>query len=79
MNRIVVEQRVNGEGVLQLALPLGIDEAGREARITVELLSPKKELTLEEWRMGILATAGGWQGEFERPAPGLLEEREPLS
>jgi hypothetical protein len=28
MNRIVVERRVSGEGVLELTLPLGKDEAG---------------------------------------------------
>lgn len=79
MNRIVVERRVSSDGVLQLTLPLGADEAGRDVRVTVEAVGPKKEMTPEEWRAGVLATAGGWQGEFERPPQGELEERDPLS
>ncbi len=80
MNRIVVERRVSNNGFLQLTLPLGADEAGRDVRVTVEpVVGPKKEMTPEEWRAGILATAGGWQGEFERSPQGELEEREPLS
>jgi hypothetical protein len=79
MNRIVIEQRVSGDGVLQLTLPLGVEEADRDVRITVEPVGQKREMTLDEWRAGILATAGGWQGEFERPPQGKLEEREPLS
>ncbi len=79
MDRIVVEQRLSADGVLQLTLPLGADEAGRDVRITIDPVRPKKEITPEEWREGILATAGSWQGEFERPPQAELEEREPLS
>ena len=79
MDRMVVEQRLSDQGVLQLTLPLGVDEAGRDVRITIEPVRPKKEITPEEWREGILATAGCWQGEFERPPQSNLEEREPLS
>jgi hypothetical protein len=57
---------------------LGVDEAGRDVRVTVEVVGPKKEMTPEDWRAGVLATAGGWQGEFERAPQGELEEREPL-
>jgi hypothetical protein len=70
MNRIVVERRVSGEGVLELTLPLGMDEAGSDVRITVEPVGPEtpaKEMTPDEWRTRVLATAGGWQGEFVRP------------
>ena len=69
MNRIELKERVNGDGVLQLTLPLGLSEAGRAVRVTVEPLEPK-EMTQEEWRAGILATAGGWLGDFERPPQG---------
>jgi hypothetical protein len=79
VNRIVVERQVNGDGVLHFSLPLGAGEAGRNMRVTIEPVGPKKQMTPDEWRAGILATAGGWQGEFERPTPGELEEREPLS
>jgi hypothetical protein len=79
MNRIVIEQQVSAEGVLNLTLPLGEDLAGRNVRVTVEPVVPEKRMTREEWRAGILATAGGWQGEFERPSSDKVEEREPLS
>ena len=78
MNRIVVEKRVSDDGVLEFKLPMGMGEAGRDVRVTVEPVSPKKEMTPDEWRAGILATAGGWQGDFERPPQGELEDRDPL-
>jgi hypothetical protein len=79
MNRVVVERRVSSDGILQLTLPLGVDGAGRDVRITVEPIRTKLEMSPEEWQAGIMATAGGWQGEFERPPQGELEDREPLS
>jgi hypothetical protein len=79
MQRIVVEQRLKLGGVLELCLPLGEDWAGQDVRVTIEPLRPIRAITPEEWRAGILATAGTWEGEFEFPPPGTLEEREPLS
>ncbi len=78
MNRIVVERRVGDDGMLQLNLPLGTDEAGHEVRVTIENVGKQNKATPEEWRAGILATAGGWLGEFERPSLSQPEEREPL-
>ena len=79
MTRIVVERRLSAEGVLQLSLPLGADQADREVRVTIEAVGPKKDMTPEDWRAGVLATAGGWEGEFERPPQGEFEHRDPLS
>ncbi len=79
MNRVVLERRVRDDGVLQLTLPLGAERAGRDVQITVELLEPNRAMTSESWRAGILSTAGGWEGEFERPLQDVPEEREPLS
>jgi len=79
MTRIVLDRRVSNDGFLQLNIPLGTAEAGREVRVTVESVAPNKTMTADEWRSGILATSGGWQGEFEPPQIGELEEREPLS
>jgi len=67
MAPIVLERRADANGVLHFDLPLGPDGAGRQLRVTVEPLGPPAEMTAEEWRAGILATAGGWVGEFERP------------
>ncbi len=79
MTRIIVERRLSAEGVLQLSLPLGADQADREVRVTIEAVGPKQEMTAEEWRARVLATAGGWQGEFERPSQGEFEDRDPLT
>ncbi len=78
MNRIVVTSRVASDGILHLALPVGLEEADREVQVTVEPVPPAP-LSQEEWRKVVLSTAGKWQGEFERPEQGEYEEREPLS
>jgi hypothetical protein len=78
MNRIVVEKRVSDDGVLEFKLPMGMGEAGRDVRVTVEPISRKKEMTPDEWRAGILATAGGWQGDFERRAQGEFNGGSPF-
>lgn len=78
-NQIVVEGLVDGAGLLSLLLPLGAAEAGKHARITVELMECKKPLSTDEWRKAILATAGGWQGDFELPKREFPEVRAPLS
>ena len=75
MNRIVIERRVSDDGSLQLDLPLVPEEAGLNVRITIEPVSLKPDITQEEWQAGILATAGGWQGEFERPVGDVVEDR----
>jgi hypothetical protein len=78
VTRIVVSQRVSDDGVLRIALPLGVETAARDMRVTIEPIDCKTQMSPEEWRAGILATAGGWQGEFERPPQLEPEEREPL-
>ena len=50
MNKIVVERKVNNDGVLHLTLPLGAGNAGLDVRVTVERLFPKPEMTPDEWR-----------------------------
>lgn len=78
MNRMVVQSRVGSDGVLHLALPVGVEEADKEVQITVEPISPKA-MTQEEWRAFVLSTAGSvTDPTFERPPQPPLEEREPL-
>ena len=79
MNRVIVEQRVGGTGVLELTLPLGADEAGRDVRVTIEPVVRENKMTSDEWRSWVQSIAGSWQGDFKRPSQGDLEEREPLS
>ena len=78
MNRMVVKSRVGSDGVLHLALPVGVEEADKEVQITVEPITPKKAMTQEEWEAWVDSMAGSWQGDFERPPQGELEERDPL-
>jgi len=78
MNRMVVKSTVSSDGVLHLALPVGIEEANKEVQVTVESALPVP-VSHEEWQKLILSTAGKWQGEFERPEQGEYEQREPLS
>ena len=66
MNRMVVKSTVSSDGILHLALPMGVDEANKEVQVTVEPALPVS-VSREEWRELILSTAGQWQGEFERP------------
>jgi hypothetical protein len=78
MNRIVVKSRVGSNGVLQLTLPVGPADAGREVQVTVEPVG-LPALSPDEWRQRVLETAGKWQGELERPEQGGYERRAPLS
>lgn len=78
MNRMVIKSKVGKDGVLHLTLPVGVDEADKEVQITVEpLVVPAT--SQDEWKDWVDSVAGKWQGEFERPPQGELEEREPLS
>jgi hypothetical protein len=78
MNRMVVKSKVGSDGVLHLTLPVGAEEADKEVQITVEPITPKKEMTQAEWEAWVDSMAGSWQGDFERPPQGELKERDPL-
>ena len=77
MDRIVLTSRVGSNGILELAVPVGAAEADREVQITVEAIGVDK-LTQEEWSRRVLENAGTWQGDFERPEQGELQERDPM-
>ena len=78
MNRMVLKSTVSGDGVLRLALPVGIEEANKEMQVTVEPATPAP-MSQEEWQKLVLSTGGKWQGDFLRPEQAVYEEREPLS
>jgi hypothetical protein len=78
MNRMVVKSKVGSDGVLHLTLPVGAEEADKEVQITVEPITPQEEMTQKEWEAWVDSMAGSWQGDFERPPQGELEERDPL-
>ncbi len=80
MTHIEIRSKVGPDGVLKLAVPVGMGEANREVRITVESLeqtAAKPQLTPEQWKQFIEETAGSWKGEpLVRPPQGEFENRE---
>jgi hypothetical protein len=78
VTRIIVTSKVGPDGVLHLTLPVGLQEADKEVQVTVEPIA-RQATTQDEWRVFILATAGTWRGDLERPEQGELQERELLS
>ena len=79
MNRMVVKSKVGSDGVLHLALPVGVEEADKEVQVTVESITPKKAMTQEEWEAWVDAMAGSIPDPtFERPPQLPLEERNPF-
>lgn len=79
MNRIVVKSKVSSDGFLHLSLPIGVVEAEKEVKVTVEPIGTEPAMTRKEWQDWVDSMAGSWQGDFERPPQGQYEEREPLS
>jgi hypothetical protein len=57
---------------------MGVAHADQEVQVTIEEVG-RPTLSQDEWRRGILETAGKWEGEFERPHQGEYEQRKPLS
>jgi hypothetical protein len=75
MTRIVLKSKVGADGILQLTVPVGPDEANREVRVVIE--SEPAPATRQEYLDFLQATAGAWQGDFERPEQGEYEVRDP--
>ena len=65
MNRISMKSKVSSDGVLHLALPVGLEEANREVHVTVEPITSSLPMTQQAWRAWVDAMAGSWQGDFE--------------
>jgi hypothetical protein len=74
---MVLTSTVSNDGVLRLSIALGIEEANKDVRVTVEPMTPAP-MSQEEWQRFITSTAGKSQGDFERPEQGELQERDPL-
>ncbi|MBL8867740.1 MAG: hypothetical protein KF873_07720 [Gemmataceae bacterium] len=72
----VLNARVGSDGVLRLEVPMGEALAGEKVEVAVaEYRVPETD---EEKRAVIRSLAGAWQGEFERPPQGELQDRDPL-
>ncbi len=61
MTHIEVRSRVGPDGLLKLAIPVGMPDANREVRITVELLEPTARqplLAADDWKRSVREMAG---------------------
>jgi hypothetical protein len=78
VQRMIVKSRVGADGVLRVTLPVGEAEAHTEVQLTIEPLSPTGKVS-RDYLEFLKATAGAWQGDFQRPEQGDYEVRDPLS
>jgi hypothetical protein len=80
MNTIHTISRVGPDGVVNVSVPVGVAEAGKEVQITLEPLPearPEIDDSPERWEQFLKETAGAWQGErLERPDQGDFEKRD---
>lgn len=80
MEHIELRSRVGPDGVLKFSVPVGMSEANREVKITVQSIDqpdqgapPSREL----WKQFVDETAGHWDGEpLVRPDQGEFEKRD---
>lgn len=78
MNRTIIKSRVGADGVLNVNVPIGVADANREVQVTIEPAPTPAARSRQEYLDFLQATAGAWQGEFERPEQGVVEVRGPL-
>jgi hypothetical protein len=65
--------------VLRIAVPVGIADAEKDVEVTVEPVTPKKQMTQEEWAAWVKSMAGSMTDPaFERPPQGEFEVREEI-
>jgi len=76
MTQITLKARVGPDGVLHL--PLGEAQADRDVRVTIEPAGSTAASSREDYLAFLRATAGAWQGEFERPDQGEYETRDAM-
>jgi hypothetical protein len=78
MNRVIVRGKVDSDGVLRVAVPVGADEADREVQVTIEPVATSS-MSQDEWRQFVEATAGSiTDPTFVRQPQGEYERREAL-
>jgi len=79
MCHIEIKSRVGADGVLMIALPLGLSEANREVRVVVESTdasAPSSPRNREDWKQFVRSMAGCISDPtFERPEQGEYERR----
>jgi hypothetical protein len=74
MTKVTVHARVGADGVLRVNLPVGTEDAEQEVQVTVESVSPRRSNMPPDYAACVDGLAGSWQGDFERPPQGELDE-----
>jgi hypothetical protein len=76
MTHLEIHSKVDSDGLLALNVPVGMSEANRMVKVTVDSLDKPENVSAAEWQRIIEQTAGKWQGEkFERAEQGNFEQR----
>ncbi len=79
MTHIELKSRVGPDGILKFAIPVGISDANREVKITVEPLEPIAQqplLAADDWKRSIEELAGSISDPtFKRHEQGEYEQR----
>jgi len=61
MNRMIVRSRIDTDGVLRVAVPVGRSDADREMQVIIE---PAPRAGADDYAAWLDSIAGRWQGEF---------------
>jgi hypothetical protein len=67
MTRVIVHSKVDPDGILRLAVPLGSGEADREMQVTIESSAPQEAAAI--------AAASGAEQAINAAAPGSFLSR----
>jgi hypothetical protein len=78
MDRLIIHSRVDADGVLRIAVPVGKEDADREMLVTIEPTPPADSPAQEDYRAWLDSIAGQWRGEFERLPVAEFETRDTL-
>lgn len=78
MTRLEVKSRIGPDGVLDVKIPIGREEANREVLVTVEATN-HPAANIDDWRRFIRQTAGSIDDPtFRRHEQGNIDQRENL-
>jgi hypothetical protein len=77
MSRITLRSRVDADGFLRLAVPVGAAEADHAMQVTIESVT-NEEIVSSDYVHWLDTIAGQWQGDFERLPVVDFEQRDSL-
>lgn len=94
MKTLQTRSRTNPQGVLSIAMPIGLPSADVDVVLVVSESTQTRPanapangapegvagpMDAAAWNQFVDETAGAWEGEFVRPPQGEFEEREPFA